>query len=157
MAAAAWVRRLPFMWSNSVEHVANGCETLLLVKDEAAVRRSTFEFLASSGYSVLEAENGQHALKIAREFKSLIHLMITDVVMPQLGEALPRSWRPTGPRCRCCSSRDTQRTPILRQGALDVNARFLQKPFSLKGLACKIREILDSKVPVLAAAAAAAH
>jgi len=46
---------------------------------------------------------------------------------------------------------------ILKQGAIDVNARFLQKPFSLKSLACKIREILDGKVPVLLAAAAAAH
>jgi hypothetical protein len=56
--------------------------------------------------------------------------------------------------CNCSTPAENT---ILRQGAIDVNARFLQKPFSLKALACKIREILDSKVPVLVAAAAAAH
>ena len=143
---------------HSVEHVANGCETLLLVEDEAAVRRSTREFLASSGYIVLEAENGQHALKIAREFKSPIHLMITDVVMPQLGGAgLASQLTTERPEMQVLFVSGYAENTILRQGAIDVNARFLQKPFSLKSLACKIREILDGKVPVLLAAAAAAH
>jgi two-component system, cell cycle sensor histidine kinase and response regulator CckA len=143
---------------HSVEHVANGCETLLLVEDEAAVRRSTREFLATRGYIVLEAENGQHALKIAREFKSRIHLMITDVVMPQLGGAgLASQLAVDRPEMHVLFVSGYAENTILRQGAIDVNARFLQKPFSLKALACKIREILDSKVPALVAAAAAAH
>ena len=107
---------------------------------------------------MLEAENGQHALKIAREFKSLIHLMITDVVMPQLGGAgLASQLAVDRPEMQVLFVSGYAENTILRQGAIDVNARFLQKPFSLKALACKIREILDSKVPALVAAAAAAH
>jgi two-component system, cell cycle sensor histidine kinase and response regulator CckA len=141
-----------------VQVVAGGCETLLLVEDEAAVRRSTREFLASNGYIVLEAENGLHALKIAREFKGSIHLMITDVVMPQLGGAdLASQLTAERPEMQVLFVSGYAENTILRQGAIDVSARFLQKPFSLKALACKIREILDSKVPVLVAAAAAAH
>jgi CheY-like chemotaxis protein len=142
----------------AVEHVAGGCETLLLVEDEAAVRRSTLEFLTSSGYIVLEAENGQHALKIATEFKGPIHLMITDVVMPQLGGAgLASRLAALRPEMQVLYVSGYAENTILRQGAIDINARFLQKPFSLKALACKIREIIDSKAPVLVAAAAAAR
>jgi two-component system cell cycle sensor histidine kinase/response regulator CckA len=143
---------------HALEHVASGCQTLLLVEDEAAVRRSTREFLASNGYIVLEAENGQHALKIANEFKGAIHLMITDVVMPQLGGAgLASRLAVERPEMQVLYVSGYAENTILRQGAIDINTRFLQKPFSLKALACKIREILDSKTPVLVAAAAAAH
>jgi CheY-like chemotaxis protein len=70
-----------------VEDYSGGCETVLLAEDEPAVRQSTREFLSLNGYIVLEAKNGTDALAIAREYKSPIHLMITDVVMPQMGGA----------------------------------------------------------------------
>ena len=62
-----------------------GCETVLLVEDEEAVRQSTREFLTLKGYTVLEARNGTDALTVARTHCAPIHLMVTDVVMPQMG------------------------------------------------------------------------
>ena len=70
-----------------VEESPQGCETLLLVEDEAAVRAELLEFLALKGYTVLEAKNGEDALCIARDYLGPIDLMITDVVMPHLGGA----------------------------------------------------------------------
>jgi two-component system cell cycle sensor histidine kinase/response regulator CckA len=64
-----------------------GCETLLLAEDEEAVRQSAREFLSLQGYIVLEAANGAEALALARTYYGPIHLMITDVVMPQMGGA----------------------------------------------------------------------
>jgi CheY-like chemotaxis protein len=64
---------------------AQGCETLFLVEGEAAVRQSTREFLVLKGYIVLEAKNGEDALRIARNFARPIDLMITDVVMGHRG------------------------------------------------------------------------
>jgi two-component system cell cycle sensor histidine kinase/response regulator CckA len=60
---------------------------VLLAEDETAVRQSTREFLSLKGYIVLEAKNGTDALAIAREYTGPIHLMVTGVVMPQMGRA----------------------------------------------------------------------
>ena len=61
-----------------------GTETILLVEDEQAVRRSTAEFLTLQGYHVLEAKDGVDAMSVAREYSSTIHLLVTDVVMPNM-------------------------------------------------------------------------
>ena len=71
----------------AVDAYLGGCETVLLAEDETAVRQSTREFLSLKGYIVLEAKNGTDALAIAREYTGPIHLMVTDVVMPQMGGA----------------------------------------------------------------------
>jgi two-component system cell cycle sensor histidine kinase/response regulator CckA len=60
---------------------------LLPVEDEAAVRESTTEFLTMNGYQVLVAKNGEDALAVARDYPHGIHLMATDVIMPQIGGA----------------------------------------------------------------------
>ncbi len=127
----------------------HGSETLLLVEDEAAVRESETEFLRLNGYDVLQAKNGDEALAVARRHPGPIQLMITDVVMPQLG----------GPKLaqRLLAERRQMKVlfvsgyaehTILQHGEIDVNDGFLQKPFSLKTLARKIRDVLgsDSKV-----------
>jgi len=67
------------------ESSPRGCETLLLVEDEASVRQAARQFLTRSGYNVLEAIDGEDALRASREHGGLIQLMITDVVMPRLG------------------------------------------------------------------------
>ena len=124
---------------------------MLLAEDEAAVRHSTREFLSLNGYIVLEAKNGTDALAIATEYKGPIDLMITDVVMPQMGGAKLAG--------ELSSERATRKVlfvsgyaeaTVQRHGAIDVTTRFLQKPFSLRTLAHKIREVLDSDVPALA-------
>jgi len=135
------------------EDCPRGCETLLLAEDEAAVRQATREFLTLNGYIILEAQNGTEALAIAKSYSGPIDLMITDVVMPQMGGAiLAEGLASERPDMKVLFVSGYAEATVLRHGAIDVTTRFLQKPFSLKVLARKIREILDVKEPALAAA-----
>jgi CheY-like chemotaxis protein len=137
-----------------VESYSGGCETVLLAEDEPAVRRSTREFLSLNGYIVLEAKNGTDALAIAREYKGQIDLMITDVVMPQMGGAkLAGELAAERPDMKVLFVSGYAETTVQRHGKIEVTTRFLQKPFSLRTLAHKIREILDADFPALATAA----
>jgi PAS domain S-box-containing protein len=137
-----------------VEGCPRGCETLLLAEDENAVRQSTREFLSLSGYIVLEAKNGTEALALARVYNGVIDLMITDVVMPQMGGArLAAELAADRPDMRVLFVSGYAETTFQHHGAIDVTTRFLQKPFSLKTLARKVREVLDQAKPALAAAA----
>jgi signal transduction histidine kinase/CheY-like chemotaxis protein len=139
----------------SAEGYSGGCETVLLAEDESAVRQSTREFLSLNGYIVLEAKNGTDALAVAREYKGPIHLMISDVVMPQMGGArLAGELASERPDMKVLFVSGYAETTVARHGAIDVTTRFLQKPFSLRTLALKMREVLDAGAPALAAAAA---
>src|SRR5437868_1651407 len=134
--------------SQTVEVCSGGCETVLLAEDEIAVRQSTREFLTLNGYIVIEAKNGTEALAIARRYKGPIHLMITDVVMPHMsGAQLAQQPTVERPSLRFMFVSGYAETTVLRHGAIDVTTRFLQKPFSLKMLAKKIREVLDAPLP----------
>jgi CheY-like chemotaxis protein len=136
----------------TAEASPRGCETILLVEDEAAVRESTREFLTLSGYTVLEAANGEDALHIAREYLGPIHLMVTDVVMPHLGGAqLAEQLAAERPQMKVLFVSGYAESTILRHGVIDVGTRFLQKPFGLKILASKIREVLETKAASAAA------
>ena len=127
---------------------------MLLAEDETAVRQSTREFLSLNGYIVVEPKNGTDVLAIAREYKSPIHLMITDVVMPQMGGAkLAGELAFERPDMKVLFVSGYAESTVQRHGAIDVTTRFLQKPFSLRALAHKIREVLDVDVPALAASA----
>jgi two-component system cell cycle sensor histidine kinase/response regulator CckA len=124
-----------------------GTETLLLVEDEAAVRESTQEFLTMHGYHVLIAKNGEEALAIARGYPHPIHLMITDVIMPQIGGArLAEQMAVERPQTRVLFVSGYAENTLLRQGIFDVANRFLQKPFTLRSMAAKVREILSSGI-----------
>lgn len=139
-----------------VEGCPRGCETLLLAEDEEAVRTSIREFLSLNGYIVLEATNGTEAMAIARAYDGPIDLMITDVVMPQLGGAkLAGELTSDRPKMKVLFVSGYAETIFQSHGAIDVTTNFLQKPFSLKTLARKIREVLDAEARPLAAAAAA--
>jgi two-component system, cell cycle sensor histidine kinase and response regulator CckA len=127
------------------EESAGGSETVLLVEDEASVRQASRQFLARSGYIVLEASDGEDALLVSRKHRGPIHLMVTDVVMPRMG----------GPRLaeRLAEERLDMKVlfvsgyaenTVLQHGKIDVATRFLQKPFSLKALARKVREVLEA-------------
>jgi two-component system, cell cycle sensor histidine kinase and response regulator CckA len=139
---------------SAVEGCPRGCETLLLAEDEAAVRQSIREFLTLNGYIVLEAKNGTEALTLARAYEGTIDLMITDVVMPEMSGAQLAAELASGrPDMKVLFVSGYAETTVLRHGAIDVTSRFLQKPFSLKALARKIREVLGADKPALAAAA----
>jgi signal transduction histidine kinase/ActR/RegA family two-component response regulator len=131
-----------------------GCETLVLAEDEAAVLQSTREFLSLNGYIVLEAKNGAEALALAGAYDGTIDLMITDVVTPQTGGAkLAAELAADRPEMKVLFVSGYAETTFQRHGEIDVTTRFLQKPFSLKALARKIREVLDAEKPAAAAAA----
>ena len=134
-----------------VETCATGTETLLLVEDEPAVRRSALEFLTLNGYTVLEAKNGEDALRVSRDYLGPIHIMVSDVVMPQMGGAqVAEQLAAERPNMKVLFVSGYAETTILRHGVIDVRTRFLQKPFSLKALAHKIREILDTEAAAAA-------
>ncbi|MGA9798759.1 MAG: ATP-binding protein, partial [Terriglobales bacterium] len=137
----------------ALESCPGGCETLLLAEDEAAVRRATREFLTLNGYIVLEAKNGGEALALAKTYSGAIDLMITDVVMPQMGGAkLAGELASVRPEMKVLFVSGYAETTFQHHGEIDVTSRFLQKPFSLKTLARKIREILDAEKTLAATA-----
>lgn len=138
-----------------IEGSIRGSETVLLVEDEDAVRQSTSEFLSLNGYKVLEARNGEDALGVAKEHTGTIDLLVTDVVMPIMGGAqVAQKLAAVQPAMKVLFVSGYAESTILRQGAIDLVGHFLQKPFTLKMLARKIREIMQAQ-PAQAAAAAA--
>lgn len=78
--------------ANKGQAPAAGSETILLVEDEASVRRLAREFLEIGGYTVLEASNGADAIQLAEQHDSPIHLMVTDVVMPGITSETLSCW-----------------------------------------------------------------
>ncbi len=127
------------------EDSPGGCETVLLVEDEASVRQASRQFLTQSGYTVLEASDGEDALRVSREHRGQIHLMVTDVVMPRMGgPKLAERLAEERPDMKVLFVSGYAENTVLQHGKIDVTTRFLQKPFSLKALARKIREILEA-------------
>ena len=126
------------------ERRLGGTETILVVEDQQAVRQLTCKMLRSLGYRVLEAANGGEALLACESHADPIHLMITDVVMPQMsGPALAARLRALRPEVRSLYMSGYSEGGGLRRESVEGTADYLQKPFSLEGLADKVREILD--------------
>ena len=126
------------------EKAARGSETILLVEDEPAVRRPTAEFLRGQGYAVIESDDGQKAMHTAREHTGKIDLVVTDVVMPNLsGGALAKELRLERPETRFLFVSGYAGKTVLDHKVVDLETNFLQKPYGLKELARKVREVLD--------------
>jgi two-component system cell cycle sensor histidine kinase/response regulator CckA len=127
---------------------ARGHETILLVEDELAVRTLVRDVLLAHGYTVLEARHGRDALRISERHSGPIHLMLTDVVMPEMsGRELAKrlvTLRPTMPVIYMSGYTDTA---VVHHGVLDPGTTFLQKPFTPDALVRKIQQVLD---PLLA-------
>ncbi|NIQ39845.1 MAG: PAS domain S-box protein [Proteobacteria bacterium] len=122
-----------------------GTETILLVEDESSVRRVTARTLRELGYSVLETENGEEALRIAREYgKKLIHLMLTDIVMPQMGgKELADRMKTKRPGIKVLFFSGYTGEGVADSTGLFSGMNLLHKPFSSATLAYKVRDILD--------------
>jgi two-component system cell cycle sensor histidine kinase/response regulator CckA len=128
-----------------------GSETVLLVEDAAAVRQPARDFLSSIGYTVLEAGNGEEALTVARRYPGPIHMMVSDVVMPQMGGVqVAQQLSAERPQMKVLFVSGYAENTVLRHGAIDVQHRFLAKPFTLRTLARKIREVLEAKAALAA-------
>ena len=123
---------------------ARGSETVLLVEDEPAVRRATAEFLTLQGYTVLEAKDGLDALSVAKNHGSAIHLLVTDVVMPNMsGGQLAKELAQLRPDTKLLFVSGYAGKTVLDHKVVDLETNFLQKPYTLKQLSLKIRAALS--------------
>ncbi len=123
---------------------ARGRETLLIVEDEEMILRVAQQALRGFGYRVLTARDGQQALELSEHTGELIHLLITDVVMPKMsGQVLAEKLGARRPGLKVLFSSGHTETAIVEQGVLVDGVDFLQKPYSPTALAKRVREILD--------------
>ncbi len=128
-----------------------GRETILLVEDEDGVRDVARETLLLHGYKVIEARDGEEALAMAGRVQEAIDLVLTDVVMPHLsGGQLVQRLAVTRPELRVLFMSGYPDDAVFRNGLLPAGAEFVQKPFSLEGLARRVREVLDGCAPRVA-------
>jgi DNA-binding response OmpR family regulator len=124
-----------------------GTETILLVEDEANLRNLARQFLEKQGYRVIEAADGAVALQIAVAHEGVIHLLLTDVIMPGMnGHELAQRLSEIRPNTKVLYMSGYTENVIGRNGTLDAGVRLLQKPFTLRDLNSKVREVLDSSV-----------
>jgi PAS domain S-box-containing protein len=121
-----------------------GQETILLVEDEEMVRAVASSSLRAKGFRVLEAANGQEALAVAEAHRGPIHLLVTDVVLPQMGgvELAARLVR-TRPDTRVLYTSGYTQEPVVLQRASGGEGTFLPKPYVGETLTRRVRELLD--------------
>ena len=122
-----------------------GSETILLLEDEMMVRGLARVILGGYGYTVLEAATGTDALRICREHDGMIHLMVTDVVMPEMsGREVADHVRQVMPATKVLYMSGFTDDAVLLHGVLAAEDAFLQKPFTSSSLAAKVRAVLDA-------------
>ena len=123
-----------------------GKETLLLVEDEAPVRDSVRRLLEGHGYKVIEAQNGVDALNIYESNRAAIDLVLTDVVMPEMGgNELFERLRARNPDVRVLFMSGYTDRQLLDNGTVPGGAGFVAKPFTVETLIRRLREVLDDK------------
>jgi CheY-like chemotaxis protein len=119
-------------------------ETVLLVEDEAAILNLGRVMLERLGYTVVTAGTPGEALRLAEAHAAEIRLLITDVVMPEMnGRELAVLIRDIKPGLECLFTSGYTANVIAHHGVLDNGVNFLQKPFSMKELASKVRQALE--------------
>jgi PAS domain S-box-containing protein len=125
--------------------VEPGTETILLVEDEANLRYLARQYLEKQGYKVIEAADGAVAMQIAVAHEATIHLLLTDVIMPGMnGRELAQRISEIRPNAKILYMSGYTENVIGHDGTLDAGVRLLQKPFNLRDLKSKVREVLDA-------------
>jgi len=123
---------------------AAGTETILVAEDERLVRVLAQKVLERAGYRVLVGAGGADALALAERHDGPIHLLLTDVVMPEMnGRELARRLTARRPGVRVLYMSGYADEAVAQHGVLDPGTAFLQKPFTPEGLAKKVRGVLD--------------
>ena len=137
-------KKPPYSEKALPDHCESGNETILLVEDEPAILKMTSLMLELEGYTVLPADTPGEAIRLAREHAGNIHLLLSDVVMPEMnGRDLARNILSLYPDIKRLFMSGYTADVIAHRGVLDEGVNFIQKPFSKGTLAEKIREILD--------------
>ncbi|GEM_PF-640685 len=121
-----------------------GSETILVAEDEEQVRKIVTRTMENLGYHVLQAGNGVEAIQQALNYQDTIHLLLTDVVMPQMnGKALAEELHKARPEMSILFMSGYTREVLSAEGTIDLSIHLIQKPFSNDKLAERIREVLD--------------
>lgn len=148
-----WPRSLtPSVTADDPRHAPgstpSGQETVLVVEDQPAVRGLVSDVLRGMGYSVLEAQNGEDATKVASDWTSSIQLLITDAVMPRMGgPELAKKLSATRPDMRVLMMSGYTGDSTVRRGVERGSIPFLAKPFSPDELARAVRAVLEARKP----------
>ena len=125
--------------------LTGGRETILLVEDEPAILDLTATILEEQGYSVLKANTPREALQLASACSGEIHLLMTDVIMPEMnGWDLAKKLLSTYPRMKHLFMSGYTADVISHHGVLDADVHFIQKPFSLTDMVAMVRAVLDT-------------
>ncbi len=123
-----------------------GTETVLVAEDEPGVRSLVHASLRLKGYTVLEAGNGTEALALAERHSGPIHLLLTDVIMPQMnGRELSERLKARRPGLKVLFMSGYTDDAVLRHGVVTEDLQFIQKPFTPSALAGKMRTVLDAR------------
>jgi PAS domain S-box-containing protein len=129
---------------NASISVQRGQETVLVVEDQDAVRRLISTVLEGYGYRVLQVSNGPDALELAEKHWEIIHLLLTDLILPFMnGRVLAETLIKNRPQIKVLYISGYAEETIGNSGILDNNLVFLAKPFSPEALATKVREVLE--------------
>jgi len=132
----------------STQKISKGYETVLVVEDEPNLRRLTSDYLRNQGYTVLEAPEGDAAIRVSESYPDSIHLLLTDVIMPGMnGRELAVRISKDRPEVRVLYMSGYTENAIGHNGTLDAGITLLQKPFTLPDLKAKVRELLDTPLP----------
>ncbi len=120
-------------------------ETVLICEDEPAIREVARRILARNGYRVIVADDGLHAIRLARSHTGPLHLLLTDVVMPHvLGKDVAEAVRATRSDVRVLFMSGYARPVLAGSGTLEADVSLLEKPFSEESLLIAVREVLDA-------------
>lgn len=131
------------MESISPESLPRGNETVLLVEDDLSLIKVYTKFLETLGYTVLPASSPKAAIELAATGKGEIQLLLTDVIMPEMGgKQLWEILKAHKPGLKCLFMSGYTANAIVHHGVLQEGIQFIGKPFTLRALAAKLREVL---------------
>jgi two-component system cell cycle sensor histidine kinase/response regulator CckA len=131
----------------AIPEALRGTETILVAEDEEGVRELVRRIFVDHGYTVLAARHGRDALLIAERYQKPIHLLVTDIVMPELdGTHLAAQLQSRLPGLKVLYISGYTNDEVVRRGVSRTTAAFLQKPFTTDDLMLKVRGVLDGEL-----------